>query len=431
MIIFNKILEKWAQLMRLGIKEGMPIELVVKTRLLNTIYYSLTFWNVVLLIFSLFAGNPMHALAITINIIYNSTIFGLNIKGKHFAAWFLLTFGYTVYLALFWIFVDSAWNPAYMYMLIIFLALIAFRKRTQFLVVSSICLIYILLPWLGSVTPDAWKVTIETFPNFTEISFWICLTISSAFLHYYQTEIRKNRNAQRQTIDDLQNSNRHFQDIKNELEQFIQVTSGELQRKLIIIQQQVSKIKQLLTFNKAEETVAFFKIADASAQQMYFWVNDILEFSNLSQQSPQIETVNLKSLVEEIISELQIEKARIEYQNLPTLQMNYQEIKVVFQHLIENSLRYNHAEMPILKINSTVLEDRMSIIFKNNGKGISEKYEEQILKNYKRIHNYDTYEGIGLGLGIAEKIAGKLGGHIEVETEERNKTIYTLQLKRQ
>ena len=431
MFIISKIYQFWLTLTNLGINEEMPIELVIKSRLLNIMYFITSIWGLAILTLSLVNGNLNHLIVIGGSFIYKTICFLLNVTGKHLLAWMLLILGYSTYLAWFWIFIDSAWDSGFVQLIIIFLIFIIFKGIYQIILVAYACLMYLGAPMIAPYIPEIYKSKIETLPYVTEYSFVFYIILSGVLLTFYQQEIKRNRKAQARTIDDLKNSNTHFQSIKNELEQFINVASGELQRKLEVIQRQISKMRKSLAGEKTEEVFYSLKIANASAQQMYFWVNDILEFSDLSQQSPQIEAVNLKSLVEEIISELQIEKARIEYQSLPTLQMNYQEIKVIFQHLIENSLRYNRAEMPVLKINSIVSEDRMSIIFKNNGKGISEKYEEQILKNYKRIHDYETYEGIGLGLGIAKKLTTKLGGrlHLRAKSEENAQMILEFSTK--
>ena len=118
--------------------------------------------------------------------------------------------------------------------------------------------------------------------------------------------------------------------------------------------------------------------------------------------------------------EVSIEKVNgiINVGNLATLEVEPQQISILFQNLISNALKYHRKGVPPV-INLTSLKNHAGnweIRVEDNGIGFEEKYKNRIFQPFERLHGYGSYEGNGIGLAICEKIVHRHSGTIEVSS---------------
>lgn len=91
----------------------------------------------------------------------------------------------------------------------------------------------------------------------------------------------------------------------------------------------------------------------------------------------------------------------------------------ILLNILDNAVKYsqnsNHIEIKTYNKN-----DYNVFAIKNFGATISEKDKEKIFEKFYRIDSYltSTRQGSGLGLYIAQNLAKKMGGFIEVESKE-------------
>lgn len=107
-------------------------------------------------------------------------------------------------------------------------------------------------------------------------------------------------------------------------------------------------------------------------------------------------------------------------------------IKIVVRNLLSNAVKFTDYGG---KIQASVLEDNenVSLIIKDNGKGINPDFLPHIFDTFRQHDNTSTriHGGLGLGLSISKHIVKLHDGHIEVESEGVGKgATFTVKLPR-
>jgi len=150
-------------------------------------------------------------------------------------------------------------------------------------------------------------------------------------------------------------------------------------------------------------------------------LNQILQVStSLNERNEEVE---FSQLVEDIkisiknLIELNVIEIGYNFSEINTFNTLKSYIYSIFYNLITNSIKYRQAEIPcIIKIESHLLDQKLQLIFTDNGLGIDlEKQGDQVFGLYKRFHPH--VEGKGLGLFMVKAQVEKLGGKISVKSE--------------
>ena len=102
----------------------------------------------------------------------------------------------------------------------------------------------------------------------------------------------------------------------------------------------------------------------------------------------------------------------------------------IFYNLISNSLNYHQPDIPpVIEIKSRKLNDKIELVFKDNGMGIDlKKNGNRVFGLYKRFHSKST-EGKGMGLYMVKTQVESLGGKISIESEVNKGTTFKIEFK--
>lgn len=244
------------------------------------------------------------------------------------------------------------------------------------------------------------------------------------------TTLRKSQLKLEQTVKALERSNTHLED-------FAQAASHDMKEPIRKILTFTDRLKSSLEprITKAEHSL--FDRIEHSAARMGLLVDDLLEFSHVSEQPRQYEAVNLNEKVERVLSDLELaieeKNATIQAGPLPTVQGNRRQLQQLFQNLLSNALKYSKPGVPpSIHIHSRKVKGKdalphlrpeMSnryfflIAISDNGIGFEQRYAEQIFKMFQRLHERSEYSGTGVGLSIARKVAENHNGFLWAEGE--------------
>ncbi|MES2567099.1 MAG: PAS domain S-box protein [Bacteroidota bacterium] len=99
----------------------------------------------------------------------------------------------------------------------------------------------------------------------------------------------------------------------------------------------------------------------------------------------------------------------------------------IFYNLISNSIKFKKRnDFPVIKIKSQIINNKIVLIFKDNGLGIDlERQKENLFGLYKRFHIHA--EGKGMGLFMIKTQVEAIGGSIIVKSEVNIGTEFTIE----
>ncbi len=138
----------------------------------------------------------------------------------------------------------------------------------------------------------------------------------------------------------------------------------------------------------------------------------------------------LKEVVGSFVAQIKTANAGIkkDFSECPTISYPKMQLKMIFKHLLSNSISYRDPEKPLqIRIKSKEVNGHATIIFKDNGLGFdSIKHKEEIFRPYTRLHAH--VDGAGLGLYIIKTIVDYHSGGIRVESEPKKGATFALRL---
>lgn len=157
-------------------------------------------------------------------------------------------------------------------------------------------------------------------------------------------------------------------------------------------------------------------------------VNNLLSFSRMN--AAEFTAVNIHKIIDETLSLLEhpLKKARIRVQSdlvasTPTVVGNAGKLQQVFLNLFLNA-RDAMPEGGVLEIRTSVVDDRIEIVVRDSGVGISREHMKKIYDPF--FTTKTAGKGTGLGLSVSYGIVHEHGGSISVESSVGRGTAFKL-----
>lgn len=238
--------------------------------------------------------------------------------------------------------------------------------------------------------------------------------------------------------------NKSLERLNGELASFTNVASHDLKEPIRKIQIFAKKIKSLLN-DPAQLEVYAEKIVDSSLR-MQGLIEDLLAYSQATNDSGKMEDVNLNEIVNTIKTDLEVliaeKKASIRTDKLPVVKAIPHQMHQVFLNLISNALKFSKAdEPPIISIDAKRIKgpdipgeipDGGNLYFqisvKDNGIGFDIQHSSKIFNAFYRLHTKEAYNGTGLGLAIVKQIIQNHHGVITTESEPGRGSVFNIYL---
>jgi light-regulated signal transduction histidine kinase (bacteriophytochrome) len=109
--------------------------------------------------------------------------------------------------------------------------------------------------------------------------------------------------------------------------------------------------------------------------------------------------------------------AKIRIGDLPDIPGDRDRLAQLFEHLIDNSLKFRGADPPSIEIGATPVPQGWQFSVTDSGVGIAPKYRDRLFIPFRRLQGAEI-PGAGLGLAISRKIVEAHRGRIWIETRD-------------
>ena len=203
-----------------------------------------------------------------------------------------------------------------------------------------------------------------------------------------------------------------------ELEKFAYVTSHDLQEPIRMVSSFCQLLRREYGERLDERGGRWLGFAVEGAERMQRLVEDLLDYSRVQTRPRELESTDLRQVVEEALRNLDPagEEARIDVGPLPAIVADHSQMLRLFQNLLANALKFRSQRPLEISISAQKEGDGWLLRVADNGIGIPPAHSERIFELFKRLHPRERYPGTGIGLAMCRTIVQRHGGRIWVES---------------
>lgn len=211
-----------------------------------------------------------------------------------------------------------------------------------------------------------------------------------------------------------------LEESNKELEHFASIASHDLQEPLSTVTSMIQLIREDDSLELNDDCESNFLFIDEAIVRMRQLIKDLLNYSRLGG-NRELSGIDVADIIMEVKKDLsksiQSKKAIIKIDNMPIVQGFAMELRLLFQNIISNALKFIRPTVqPYIQISSAELESHWKFTVKDNGIGIKQKDLEKIFVIFQRLNNDSSYKGTGIGLSHCKKIVKIHNGSIWVES---------------
>ena len=215
---------------------------------------------------------------------------------------------------------------------------------------------------------------------------------------------------------------KRLEDKNNELEQFTYIASHDLREPLNSINSLIELFIETESHKLGEEALKQLEFITQSANRMKDLVKGLLDYARLGKNSD-FQKINITEIVKQVENDLEIaimdSGAKIKLTELPVLNAMEMEIRLLFQNLISNAIKYRAPNrVPEIEISAQKVKNGWKLAVSDNGIGIPADQYDKIFIIFQRLHGRNEYDGVGIGLSHCRKIVELHDGKIWVESAQ-------------
>ena len=312
-------------------------------------------------------------------------------------------------------------HASYSFFLFFTYTLLLFSRRKPVIILVS----YLLLLWASLEYYMSRHAHLENFsPTLLDEITAPLATLIGIYLviNDYKKKVKNKEKSLRIALENAQIQNEKLNIANAELERFAFATSHDLKTPVRAIVSFLNLIEIKIKKKEYADLEHYITFAKDGGLQINRLISEILEFSKLNvNQTLERTEVDLDTIFNKNVTNLQgyisAKNAKVESGILGKITSNELFVGLLFQNLLENAIKFNKSEQPLVKVTVKKEEKGTSILFQDNGIGIEKEFHETVFHIFNRLHNQQDYAGTGMGLAICKKIMERLGGTISLSSE--------------
>ena len=219
---------------------------------------------------------------------------------------------------------------------------------------------------------------------------------------------------------------------------FIANISHELQTPLATISTAIESMESFGVLNNKEKTLKYLTISRIEVDRLSKMIDYILNTTVSDQNGLKgdFETTNLIDFLMEIKSDVLLKttgaisiniSASDEYQEVELDKFHFRNL---INNLIDNSIKYSLSDPVIVNIDCQSTNQKVKIIFSDNGPGIKNQHHKYLFDKFYRMPNHDIHnvKGHGIGLHYVKNIVSMHQGEIIISPYNGNGTTFEITL---
>ncbi|HTF30488.1 MAG TPA: ATP-binding protein [Flavitalea sp.] len=166
-----------------------------------------------------------------------------------------------------------------------------------------------------------------------------------------------------------------------------------------------------------ENAKAMFEEIVGSSQKMGQLIDNLLEFSHIGKQNVFMGYVDMKELLDDVITELKGQfperNITITLKNIINIKGDLNMLRQVFINMLSNAFKYTGKKIKArIEVGSYLKKQQCIYYVKDNGAGFDMKYYDKLFGVFQRLHGSNEFEGSGVGLAIIKRIVTKHEGTV-------------------
>jgi PAS domain S-box-containing protein len=208
----------------------------------------------------------------------------------------------------------------------------------------------------------------------------------------------------------------------DELDAFAHTVAHDLKNPLARIVGFAELLQEAIASLPVEEVNRYLEIITRNGRKMANIVDELLLLASVRQiEQVELTLVDTAKIVAETLERLadmiRENQAEIIVPDRWPLALGYEPwVEEVWANFISNAIKYG-GRPPRVELGAAEQPSGMVRFWvRDNGVGLSPEEQTRLFTAFERLHRVRV-EGHGLGLSIARRIVGKLGGHVDVQSE--------------
>ncbi|HXA43081.1 MAG TPA: ATP-binding protein [Candidatus Solibacter sp.] len=208
---------------------------------------------------------------------------------------------------------------------------------------------------------------------------------------------------------------------RSELDAFSYSVSHDLRAPLRAVLGFSSILSQELGAGLSPEATNYLSLIQENAELMGRLVDSLLALSRLGRRQLRVESLNTRLLVQRAIEKAKAThpdaRVPVTVGKLPSVRADPDLLELVFVTLLDNAIKFS-ATSPGARIRVGYRAvDGPAFYVKDNGIGFDPQYADKMFGVFQRLVPSESYEGVGEGLAIANRIVERHGGRMWAESK--------------